>query len=610
MILLMSIVTNGVFDAPAGFIVRLAAKPIRSARDAEALRRCAWEIGEERPGDHYTVPESYIGLASVGPHEGFAWWNLPLAWVDETQRLRGNAWHNCRLILRLYDVSYLTFNGFNAHSIQDHPLPGLSGQLFLKLARPGTYQIGEIGFLLASGEFIPGARSPSVHFSPDSPSSHGSQTALLVDRPVRIEEISDIWEQEKILRQRRRPQLRHPLRLASFALGSLALGQEDLPARFVAELSRGAAAQGHEVHVFVPASTGLAASRTIDGVQYHPLELPTAPTPTETAELFGKIGAERLQSLPAFDLLHLHEWMSGQVSREDSLPTILSLTSLETSRRNGTPPSPLSRAVEEAERKTAASASLVLAPHSLHDRAATELGLPADRVQPFPIEGRGLNEWESPLDFGRVKEEIGVGPIDRLILFVGPLEHAAGVDLLVEALPTLLQRYSNLRVAYAGAGAMHGALHHRAGQLSVGHAVRLLGHVERSQLTRLLRAAAALVLPSRCRVPQDDAVVDLARRAGRPVVTTNGGPAHVVRHEENGILTYDNPGSMVWAIDRILGDPGHADRMGQKGRRACNDAVLTWHEVVEHYLELCAARFPVLTCCNSNGSLVRATKHA
>ena len=70
------------------------------------------------------------------------------------------------------------------------------------------------------------------------------------------------------------------------------------------------------------------------------------------------------------------------------------------------------------------------------------------------------------------------------------------------------------------------------------------------------------MLPSRYRVPFDDAVVDLARRAGRPVVTTHGGPAHLVRHEENGIITYDNPGSMVWALDRILGDPGHAEQHG------------------------------------------------
>ena len=106
------------------------------------------------------------------------------------------------------------------------------------------------------------------------------------------------------------------------------------------------------------------------------------------------------------------------------------------------------------------------------------LDVEGGRVAAFPMEGRLPNEWECPLDYGEVKREIGVGPIDRLLLFVGPLEHAAGVDVLLEALPVLLQRYHNLRLAFIGAGPLHGQLQHRAHQLGVAHAVRLLGHVE------------------------------------------------------------------------------------------------------------------------------------
>jgi glycogen(starch) synthase len=204
------------------------------------------------------------------------------------------------------------------------------------------------------------------------------------------------------------------------------------------------------------------------------------------------------------------------------------------------------------------------------------------------------NEWEAPLDFGKVKMGIGFGPLDRMAIFIGPLEHAAGVDLLIDALPVMLQRAGDFRIALVGAGPMYGHLQHRAHQLGVGHAVRLLGHVGGPHLTSLLRSAVALVLPSRYRVPQDDAVIDLARRAGRPVVTTHGGPAHLVKHEENGVITYDNPGSMVWAMDRILGDAAHADRMGRNGRRG-DAGFIDWDEVARRYAELCAHTFPALT---------------
>jgi glycosyltransferase involved in cell wall biosynthesis len=560
---------------------------------AEQLRQVAWVIGERKPADGYAPAESHVGLGPVSPAEGFAHWRIPQRWVEQTAARKGGAWHNCRPVLRLYDVSYIQFNGLNAHRIQDHTLPSLCGELFYRLPRPGSWQLGEVGFLLRDGEFIPAARSQPVPFPADAPSSRGSHAALLVDGRGRVEEVGNLWDQERILSERRRPRLRGPLRFTALALGSVVSGQDGPAARFVSELAAGKAAQGHEVHVLIPASGALPADRQEAGVHYHALHFTANGCPLERARAFGRAAAERLGELPTPDLLHLHDWVAALGPRPEC-PAVLSLGSVEATRRNGSEPTPLSLAIEEAEREAARAAACLLTPDWLTERAAAELGLPGGRVVAFPMEGRAANEWECPLDFGAVKREINVGPVDRLLLFVGPLEHAAGVDILLEAVPVLLQRYPNLRLAYVGAGPMQGHLHSRAYQLGVGHAVRLLGHVEGGLVKRLVRSAEALVLPSRYRVPFDDAVVDLARRAGRPVVTTHGGPAHLVRHEENGVLTYDNPGSMVWAGDRILGDPGHAERMGSNGRRPGGGAVV-WGDVAHHYLALCAARFPELT---------------
>ena len=563
-------------------------------RDAELLRRYAWEIGEKRLADSYIPATSHVGLAMVSPSEGFAHWRILPGWVEQTARHKGDAWRHCRMVLRLYDVSYILFNGLNAHQIQDHTLASLCGHLFFKLPRSGTWQLAEVGFLLRSGEFVPAARSQTVSFPPEAASSRGGDAALLVDDRGCVEEVGHLWEQDKILRERRRPQLRRPLRIAAFAFASLASGQDGPPARFVSELAAGQCAQGHEVHVFVPTSGPLDASRPVGGMHYHRLDVSPEGTPLERAQAFSRAAEAHLRDFPSFDLLHLHEWMTGWVPRRGVRPTVLSLSSIEVTRRNGATPTPLSLAIQKAEREAAHAAACVLTPYWLREQAIAELGLDSARVRAFPMEGRMLNEWECPLDYGQVKAEIGVGPLDRLILFVGPLEHAAGVDLLLEALPVLLQRSPNLRLVFAGAGNLHGQLQNRAHQLGVAYAVCLPGHVEAPQLTRMLRAAEALVLPSRFRVPFDDAVVDLARQAGRPVITTHGGPAHLVRHEETGIITYDNPGSMVWAVDRILGDPVHADRMGCNGRRR-DDSTIVWNDVARHYLELCAEHFPELT---------------
>jgi glycosyltransferase involved in cell wall biosynthesis len=563
-------------------------------RSPEHLRRVAWQVGERRAAESYRPAAGHVALGMVTPREGLAHWRIPQGWVEDTRRRKGPAWNHCRLVLRLYDVTFIEFNGFNAHRTQDHDLPGLEGQFFFRLPGGGTWQLGEVGFLLRSGEFVPAARSRPVPFAPDGGTNRGGGAALLVTAPGRVEEVGNVWDGERILRERSRPRLRPRLRIAGLAFASLHTGQQGPLATFVTELAAGQAAHGHEVHVFVPAGDGFDGPREVDGVVYQPLEVPTNGTPVEVADAFAQAADQCLRELPPFDLLHLHEWMAGLVAQPGGRPTVLSLGSIEATRRNGTAPTPLSLEVQRVERALARSVDCLLVPHWLRDRALEELAVDPGRVHPFPMEGRLANEWECPLDYGQVKRGVGVGPLDRMILFVGPLEHAAGVDILLEALPTLLNRVPNLRLAYVGAGNLWGHLEHRAHQLGVAHAVRLLGHVEGPQVHRLVRAAEAVVQPSRYRVPFDDAVVDLARKAGRPVVTTMSGPAHLVRHEENGLVTYDNPGSMVWALDRILGDPGHAERMGQKGRRGDGSAP-QWSEVARHYLQLCAEAFPALS---------------
>ena len=219
--------------------------------DAETLRRCAWEISEQRPADAYVRRKITSAWPPSTPTQGFAHWRIRQQWVDETARQRGGAWHNCRLVLRLYDVSYIHFTGFNAHRLQDEALPGLCGQRFFHLSRRGTAQLGEVGFLLRSGEFIPAARSQAAQFGRDTWSPNRDPAALYVNERGRIEQVGNIREQENFLRERCRPKLRHPLRIAAFSL--CCRRQTGLADSFLRELAFHESALGHEVHVFVPA---------------------------------------------------------------------------------------------------------------------------------------------------------------------------------------------------------------------------------------------------------------------------------------------------------------------------------------------------------------------
>ena len=182
---------------------RLSSRPT-----LESLRNFAWEIGERQAAAAYMPPTCQVVLAMVNPGQGFAHWRILPQWIDQLARRKGDGWHHSRMVLRLYDVTCIHFNGFNAHQIRDFPLNAPQGQLFFSLPRAGTCQLAEVGFLLRSGEFVPGARSQVASFAPDVPSPHGSNAALLVTPRGRIEEVHNLWDQERILHERRRPRLR------------------------------------------------------------------------------------------------------------------------------------------------------------------------------------------------------------------------------------------------------------------------------------------------------------------------------------------------------------------------------------------------------------------
>ena len=567
---------------------------MQPAPTQDAMRKCAWQIGEAKPAEKFQPAGNHVSLSMVNPRQGFAHWRIRPEWIEKVSREKGGAWNNCRLVIRLYDTTNIEFNGLNAHHIQSMTLPNICGHFLFGFNRPGSNQLAEVGFELRNGEFIPAARSQFTRFAPEGVSGRSDHSALHVDAKLKSHAVPNLWEKDAFLKEKRRPKLKKSLRIATLAYESAALGHTGKLATFVAELAANTAKCGHEVHVFAPGSEKLSELRVCDGVTYHPLDVEVSALPTDTALNFAKAAEASVNALPAFDLFHIHDWMAGLAPWIGTRPTILSLTSTEKARLNGAEPTPLSVEISKIEHELMQVVECVLTPDWLREKLIAEFGADGNRVRAFPVEGRMLNEWDRPLDLGAVKSEFGVPGGAKLLLYVGPLEHHAGVDLLVEALPIILHRHPSACIGFVGLGGMHDHLLRRAHQIGAGHAVRMFGHMDGSALTRLLRASDALILPSRNRVAGDDAVVDLARRAGKAVVTTHGGPAYLIRHEQTGIITYDNPGSMVWAMDRVFGDGAHTARMGETGRRT-DGAGYSWAEVAKLYGDICAECFPELT---------------
>jgi glycosyltransferase involved in cell wall biosynthesis len=163
------------------------------------------------------------------------------------------------------------------------------------------------------------------------------------------------------------------------------------------------------------------------------------------------------------------------------------------------------------------------------------------------------------------------------IFAVSRLHPLKRLGLLVEAAALMKDR--TLQVKIAGEGEEGPALQERIKDLGLQGRVELLGPVSEEDLVRhYARCRAVFFAPWN----EDYGFVTLeAFRSGKAVVTTvdSGGPAELVRHEENGLVGPPTPEAVAAHLDALGRDPGLAERLGQ--RALADSRAHTWERAVE-----------------------------
>ena len=200
---------------------------------------------------------------------------------------------------------------------------------------------------------------------------------------------------------------------------------------------------------------------------------------------------------------------------------------------------------------------------ALADAVRHRWRLPARSVQVMP----------NPVDDGLFapSEHDLEGP--GSILVVGRVERLKGQDLLIEALPAILEAVpeAHLRVVGADGGTAE-QLALRARELGVSAAVAFEGARARAELPGTYRSASVCVVPSRFEnFPYTCAE---AMACGRPVVAARaGGLAEVVNDGEDGLLVEpEDPASLSAAICGLLLDADERRRLGRAARERVESA--------------------------------------
>ncbi len=111
--------------------------------------------------------------------------------------------------------------------------------------------------------------------------------------------------------------------------------------------------------------------------------------------------------------------------------------------------------------------------------------------------GVDVERFQPGLPCAGLREQIGIGPGQKLILSVGRLSRRKGFDQVIRALPGLIEQGTDAHHVVVGTGQDKGYLETLADEMGVTERVHLLGHVPMDDLPRWYNAADVFAMPNR-----------------------------------------------------------------------------------------------------------------
>ena len=191
-------------------------------------------------------------------------------------------------------------------------------------------------------------------------------------------------------------------------------------------------------------------------------------------------------------------------------------------------------------------------------------GAPEARVRVIPHGVAAAAPAAAEPDF-RVRHAIG--PDRLLVAYVGQQGSHKGIDLLVDAFPSLLAEHPEAHLVIAGSRTPYSAEVRRrvqALQAEARQKVEVLDDVDEAEKTALLAACDIFASPSR--YESFGITVLEAWRQGRPVMVGDGPALRcVVEDGVSGLLVAHQPRAVLDGLLRLAADPGLRRQLGEAG---------------------------------------------
>jgi len=141
------------------------------------------------PVEQRELPQGYdedILVVQVrDPWWTHVYWDLRFRTWDECRSRYGGDFEKVRWTLRAYDISFIKFDGTNAHRFFDTAIDVKARNWYMNLGAPGTSWCLDLGFVLPDGRFVTVVRSNVVSLPLDGPSWMTDEEWMIPDDAFR-----------------------------------------------------------------------------------------------------------------------------------------------------------------------------------------------------------------------------------------------------------------------------------------------------------------------------------------------------------------------------------------------------------------------------------------
>lgn len=179
----------------------------------------------------------------------------------------------------------------------------------------------------------------------------------------------------------------------------------------------------------------------------------------------------------------------------------------------------------------------------------------------------------SPKDARDLRDELGLTD-KKVIVSVGRLVHRKGQDVLIEAMPAILNQIPEAHILMIGEGPYRGYLENHAKVLGIKEKITFIGRIQYEELPRFICVGDLFVMPSRSRLAglevEGLGIVYLeASACGLPVIAGNSGgaPDAVLVGETGLVVDGTQKRDVAAAVVELLSDPNRSRAMGIRGRQ-------------------------------------------